>query len=50
MLPRYYAFLVMMGCWLLHLLIDWNDVEGMRVARARNLMRETAAIRRALKL
>jgi hypothetical protein len=24
------AFLVMMGYWLLHSLIDWNDVEGMR--------------------
>jgi len=30
MVPRCYAFLVMMGYWLLHSLIDWNDVEGMR--------------------
>jgi len=28
--PRCYAFLVMIGYWLLHSLIDWNDVEGMR--------------------
>ena len=30
MVPRCYAFLVMMGYWLLHSLIDWNDVEQMR--------------------
>mmetsp|Transcript_8374 Transcript_8374/g.16695 ORF Transcript_8374/g.16695 Transcript_8374/m.16695 type:complete len:704 (-) Transcript_8374:338-2449(-) len=30
MVPRCYAFLIMMGYWLLHSLIDWNDVEGMR--------------------
>jgi len=24
------AFVVMMGYWLLHALIDWNDVEGMK--------------------
>jgi len=30
MVPRCYAFLVMMGYWLLHSLIDWNEVEGMR--------------------
>ncbi len=29
-MPRCYAFLVMMGYWLLHSLIDWNDVEGFR--------------------
>ena len=32
MVPRCYAFLVMMGYWLLHSLIDWNDVEGVRDA------------------
>jgi hypothetical protein len=30
MVPRCYTFLVMMGYWLLHSLIDWNEVEGMR--------------------
>lgn len=28
--PRCVAFLVMMGYWLLHALIDWNDVEGVK--------------------
>merc|ERR1712195_267647 len=28
--PRCVAFVVMMGYWLLHALIDWNDVEGVR--------------------
>jgi len=28
--PRCIAFVVMMGYWLLHALIDWNDVEGVR--------------------
>jgi len=28
--PRCVAFIVMMGYWLLHALIDWNDVEGVK--------------------
>jgi len=28
--PRCVAFVVMMGYWLLHALIDWNDVEGVK--------------------
>lgn len=35
--PRCVAFLVMMGYWLLHALIDWNDVEGVREDRKQRL-------------
>jgi len=28
--PRCVSFVVMMGYWLLHALIDWNDVEGVK--------------------
>lgn len=30
LMPRCVAFVVMMGYWLLHALIDWNDVEGVK--------------------
>ena len=35
--PRCIAFVVMMGYWLLHALIDWNDVEGVREDRKQKL-------------
>jgi hypothetical protein len=35
--PRCVAFVVMMGYWLLHALIDWNDVEGVREDRKQQL-------------